>query len=104
MTKSNKWGLQFTEIDHEEQEFKTLLYLSASEEQTKKTFENIKSKFKRYEGEAECVIDLIDDDDNESIVDDYPLTKMQLESVATLLGFELSKECIRKPIEEEIQA
>lgn len=101
MTESNKWALQFTEIDHENQEFKTLLYLTASEEQVKTTFKNIKSKFKMNEGEKECVIDLIDIDDNESIADDYPLTKMQLESVATLLGYELSKECIRKQPENE---
>lgn len=100
MTKTNKWGLQFTEIDHENQEFKTLLYITAEEKQVKATFENIKKQFKKNEGEKECVIDLIDIDDNESIVDDHPLTKMQLESVATLLGFELSEKCIRKNAEE----
>jgi len=93
---TNKWGLQFTEIDHENQKFKLLLYLTADEKQAKKTFENIKAKFKRNEGEADCLIDLIDVDDGDCIVDDYPLTKMQLEMVATLLGFELSKECIRE--------
>lgn len=100
MIESNKWGLQFTEIDHENQEIKTLLYITAEEEQVKATFENIKKQFKENEGDKECAIDLIDVDDNESIVDDYPLTKMQLESAATLLGFELSKKCISKTVEE----
>lgn len=100
MSETNKWALQFTEIDHENQYFKTLLYLTAGEEQVKTTFENLKKQFKKNEGAKECVIDLINVDDNESIIDDYPLTKMQLESVATLLGFKLSKEDIRKTTEE----
>lgn len=93
MTESNKWGLQFTEIDHEKQDIKTLLYLSADEHQVKTTFESIKSQFKRNEIAPECTLDLMCDD-GMTIVDDYPLTKMQLGSVAALLGFELNEECV----------
>lgn len=91
----NKWGLVFHEVDMEKQEYKTLLYLTGVENQIKTTFENMKNQFKRLKGEPDCVVSLIDVGDNESTVDDYTLTKMQMTSVATLLGFELSEECIR---------
>ncbi|MGG0667752.1 hypothetical protein ABE073_04400 [Lederbergia citrisecunda] len=100
MSESNKWGLVFHEVDVENQEFKTLLYLTGDHIRIKYTFNNIKERFKRNTGNPECVLSLVDVEDNESAIDDYPLTKMQLESVATLLGFELSKECIRKTAEE----
>lgn len=101
MTESNKWGLVFHEVDVENQEYKTLLYLTGAESQMKATFENMKSQFKRHKGDPDCVVSLIDVDDNESTVDDYPLSKMQMTSVATLLGFELSEECIRNLVEDE---
>jgi len=95
MSESEKWGLVFHEVDLENQEYKTLLYLTGTESRIKAAFENMKNQFKRHKGEPDCVISLIDVDDNESTVDDYPLTKMQMTSIATLLGFELSEECIR---------
>lgn len=93
MNAPGKWGLVFHEIEN--QEFKTLLYLEGEESQIKTAFENMKSQFKRNIIEPDCIISLIDVGDNESTVDDYPLTKMQMTSVATLLGFELSESCIR---------
>lgn len=100
MTDSNKWGLVFHEVDVENQEYKTLLYLTGVESQIKAAFENMKSQFKRHKGDPDCVVSLINVVNNESTIDDYPLTKMQMTSIATLLGFELSEECIRKTAEE----
>lgn len=84
---NNKWTLSFVEFDNENQEFKTLLTIEASETHVKETFNRIKNEFKENTGEPDCIIDLVDEYD--SIIDNYSLTKQQLVSVASLLGFEL---------------
>lgn len=92
---TNKWGIVFHEVDTEKQEFRTLLYITGEEIRIRWTFANIKNDFQRNTGKPDCVISLIDVEDNESTVDDHPLTKEQMKSIADSLGFQLGEECIR---------
>ncbi|QRV11400.1 hypothetical protein JR311_19660 (plasmid) [Bacillus velezensis] len=90
MTLQNKntWGLSFVKVDLENDRLNQLLGLNLETEQkAKEVFDRIKNEFKENKGEPDCVIDLIDEDD--SIVDDYPLTENQIVTVALLLGHEI---------------
>lgn len=86
--KSNTWGLQFTQVDVESNEIKTLLALNTGGEKgTKILFEDIKKKFPKNEGKPDCTIDLLDETDD--IVDDHPITREQLTQVALGLGHKI---------------
>lgn len=81
----NTWGLRFTKVNLIEDKFESLLALNIGDEQTtRKVFEDIKEDFKENTGEPDCVIDLLDEDD--SIVDDFPITEKQATKIAALLG------------------
>lgn len=93
----NTWGLGFTRINYEADTFETLLALNiGNEAKTRKLFEQIKDEFVRNDGEPiDCLIDLLDQDD--SIVDDHPVTLDQAKAIADKLGHKLkfeSRNCI----------
>jgi hypothetical protein len=92
----NTWGIGFTRINTEADTFETLLELNTGNEtKTRKLYEQIKAEFVRNDGEPDCLIDLLDEDD--SIVDDYPITLDQAKAIADKLGHKLkfvSRNCI----------
>ncbi|WP_438498589.1 hypothetical protein [Paenibacillus sp. IHBB 3054] len=85
------WGLQFVKINVLKNEFETLLILKGvSEKYAKETFNRIKTEFAGNNGEPDCVVDLLDEDD--SIVDDFGITLSQAKSIASLLGHSIAGE------------
>lgn len=84
----NTWGLAFYKLNHEKNEINQLLGLNlGTEQKAKEVFDRIKNEFKKNEGKPDSIIDLIDE--NYNIIEDYPLTKNQLVTVASLLGHEI---------------
>lgn len=87
---NNTWGLQFVKINTKDNKFETLLALNTgSEAETRAIFDRIKNEFTENKGEPDCIVDLLDADD--SIVDDYALTKNQVISIASLLGHKIKE-------------
>lgn len=87
----NTWGLGFTRINTEADTFETLLELNTGNEaKTRKLFEQIKAEFVQNDREPDCLIDLLDEDD--SIVDDYPVTLDQAKAIADKFGQKLKFE------------
>ncbi|WP_145413372.1 hypothetical protein [Paenibacillus xylanexedens] len=85
----NTWGLIFTKVNLEENKFDYLLELNTgSEHDTRLLFNRIKNEFTENKGEPEMVIDLVDEEDG--IIDDFSLTFSQAETVASLLGHNIS--------------
>ncbi|QAT68031.1 hypothetical protein EQZ20_24470 (plasmid) [Bacillus glycinifermentans] len=85
----NTWGLAFVKIDIENDQFNELLALNlGTEQKAREVFDRIKNEFKENKGEPDCIIDLIDE--YGEIIEDYPLTKNQLITVASLLGHKIS--------------
>lgn len=88
---ADTWGLQFLKINVLQNEFETLLILKGvSEKYAKETFNRIKTEFKENNGEPDCVVDLLDEDD--SIVDDFSITINQAKIIASLLGHSIDSE------------
>lgn len=86
---TNTWGLIFTKVNIEEDKFDTLLSLNTgSEEETRNLFERIKREFKSNTGEPQALIDLVDE--NDDIIDDYPVTYGQVQTIAALMGHKIS--------------
>ncbi|MBK4208858.1 hypothetical protein ACQJNT_07325 [Bacillus licheniformis] len=84
----NTWGLAFVKIDLENDQFNELLALNLETEQiAREVFGRIKNEFKENKGEPDCIIDLIDE--HNDIIEDYPLTKKQIVTIASLLGHEI---------------
>ncbi|MED3677081.1 MULTISPECIES: hypothetical protein [Bacillus amyloliquefaciens group] len=80
----NTWGLSFCSIDEKEQNIKLLGLNFGTEQKAKEIFDRIKNEFEQNTGKPDSIIDLIDEE--EDIIDEYPLTKNQLVTVASLLG------------------
>ncbi|MDH6370572.1 uncharacterized protein with FMN-binding domain [Paenibacillus sp. PastF-3] len=86
----NTWGLQFVRVNVQDNQFETLLILKGvSEEYAKETFERIKSEFVKNQGEPDCVVDLLNEED--SIVDDFAITLVQAKTIASLLGHSITE-------------
>ncbi|MCY8737533.1 hypothetical protein P8881_19555 [Bacillus haynesii] len=85
----NTWGLAFVKIDLENDQFNELLALNlGTEQKAREVFGRIKNEFKENKGEPDCIIDLIDEYGD--IIEDYPLTKNQIVTIASLLGHEIN--------------
>lgn len=85
----NTWGFNFVQVDTEKDEFNSLLALNVGdEEKTRNVFEEIKSLFEENTVEPDCVIDLLDE--NDDIIDDYALTLSQVKSITGLLGHQIT--------------
>lgn len=83
----NTWGLQFTEVNHETQEFITHKALNIGDEKkTNELFEKLKSTYKSPE-ESNFIIDILDEED--SIVDDHSISKEDFIKFADDLGHEI---------------
>lgn len=82
----NHWHLTFVQMNVDENVAHTLLSISNSEEQVKRTFSIAKAQF-QSEDKTDCVIDLRDS--NYDIVDDCMVTYSQMKNLADLLGFDL---------------
>ncbi|MFF2532248.1 hypothetical protein ACFVS2_25395 [Brevibacillus sp. NPDC058079] len=81
----NTWGLQIVKVNVEEGGFDTLIALNiGNEAKTRDMFNQIKNEFTKNNGEPDCVLDLLDDED--SIVDDWAITKKQAVEIASRLG------------------
>ena len=89
MVQKNTWGLSFCSIDEKEENNKLLELNLGTEQKAREVFDRIKNEFEQNTGKTDSIIDLIDEDDN--IIDDYPLTKHQLVTVASLLGHSLKE-------------
>lgn len=85
---NNHWHLTFTEIHVDENIAKTLLSISNTEENVRRTFGIAKAQF-QSEIETNCIIDLRNS--NHDIIDDCAVTYQQMKNLADLLGFELSE-------------
>lgn len=85
----NTWGIEFVKVNIKDDKFESLFALNIGDEaKTRALFNQIKSEFTKKEGEPDCVIDLLDEDD--SIIDDLSVTKNQVIEIASLLGHKVS--------------
>jgi hypothetical protein len=83
----NTWGLVFNCINEEKDEIVQLLGLNlGSENEARLYFDKIKTEFPS--NDDQCIVDLVDEDD--SIVDDYPLSKEQVLEIAARFGHEIT--------------
>jgi hypothetical protein len=85
----NTWGLQFIKVNIEENKFDRMLSLNiGNEEETKELFYIYKSIFAENKGDPDCVIDLLDE--NDDIIDDFSVTKNQATEIALSLRHRLN--------------
>jgi hypothetical protein len=83
----NTWGLIFNCINEEKDEIVELLGLNlGSESEARLYFDKIKTEFPSEDDL--CIIDLVDEED--SIVDDYPISKEQVLEIAARFGHEIA--------------
>lgn len=81
----NTWGLQFVTINSNEDGFNTHLALNTGDEtKTRKILSDIKEQYEEFNSESAVVIDLLDEED--SIVEDYSVSKEDAEDIAMRLG------------------
>jgi hypothetical protein len=92
MDNGNKWGLVFTQMDQEKQEFIRLIGLNfASEERAKSMFYKIKADYPSVK--EDCIVDLVDEIND--IIEDYPLSREQVEEIVAMLGHEIEETAIK---------
>lgn len=84
----NHWHLTFVQMNVDENVAHTLLSLSNTEEQVKRTFGIVKAQFQSID-KTDCVIDLRDS--NYDIIDNCVVTYKQMKNLTDLLGFELNE-------------
>jgi hypothetical protein len=83
----NTWGLVFNSINEEKDEVVEIFGLNlGSESDARFYFDKIKTEF--HSKDDHCIVDLVDEED--SIVDDYPLSKEQVLEIAARFGHEIT--------------
>jgi hypothetical protein len=87
--RKNTWGLEIIKVNVEEDKFESLLALNIGEEaETRRLFTQIKNEFEENNGEPDCIIDLLDEQD--AIVEDISVTRQQAIEIAKRLGHEIN--------------
>ena len=90
----NHWHLTFSRINVDENSSETLLTLSNTEENVKRTFGIAKAQFQSIDP-TDCIIDLRDSDYD--IIDDCQVNFKQMKNLADLLGFDLPETAPEAP-------